>query len=232
MIFSRGNDDSQTVVGLIASAVRRDISFGALPPDKRLKIEELRAKYGGSSHSMREALTLLSAEGLVEANAQRGFRVSSATEEDLKDITRLRSEIERLGLTWSMEYGDVNWEGQVIATHHALSRMRQDVIASPLEAALAWDEANRAFHASLVAACGSPRLIAFQAQLYDQSRRFRLAALREGQIDLAAAASNHVTLVDAILKRDIAAATGCLKADIENSLNRGIAIGGLSNVSE
>ena len=57
MIFSN-NFDNATVVGLIASAIRRDISFGELSPDTRLKIEELRIRYGGSSHSLREALTL------------------------------------------------------------------------------------------------------------------------------------------------------------------------------
>lgn len=218
MIFSRDNTENQTVVSLIASALRRDISFGDLPPDMRLKIEELRAKYGGSSHSMREALTLLSTEGLVEANAQRGFRVSSATEDDLKDINRLRGEIEKLGLAWSMQHGDVTWEGQVIAAHHTLSRARQDVIAAPLDAALAWDEAKRAFHVALMAVCGSPRLIAMQAQLYDQSRRFRLAALREGRIDFTAAAANHITLLDAILKRDADKALTCLQIDIDGNL--------------
>lgn len=218
MIFSRDKTENQTVVSLIASALRRDISFGDLHPDQRLKIEELRSRYGGSSHSMREALTLLSTEGLVEANAQRGFRVSSATEADLIDINRLRGEIERLGLAWSMQHGDVSWEGQVIAAHHTLSRARENVIADPLDAALAWDEAKRAFHIALMAASNSPRLIAMQVQLYDQSRRFRLAALREGRIDFTAAAANHVRLLDAILKRDADAALACLHIDIEGNL--------------
>lgn len=218
MIFSNNNSESETVVGLIASAIRRDISFGELPPDKRLKIEELRTRYGGSSHSLREALTLLSTQGLVEANAQRGFRVASATGEDLKDITRLRCEIERLGLEWSLENGDVAWEGQIMASHHALSRAHADVIDSPIEGALAWDEANRLFHVSLISACDSPRLIATQAQLYDQSRRFYLAALREGKLNFTSISNNHSRLVKAILARDNKTALSCLQQDIEGSL--------------
>ena len=225
MIFSRNKGDSETVVSLIASALRRDISFGKLSPDKRLKIEELRARYGGSSHSMREALTLLSSEGLVEANAQRGFRVASATEDDLKDITRLRCEIERIGLEWSLENGDVSWEGQIIASHHALSRAQDDVVASPIESALAWDEANRMFHINLVAACGSPRLITTQKQLYDQSRRFRLAALREQQLNFEAISDNHNRLVEAILARDVETALGCLRTDIEGNLSHAGSMG-------
>ena len=218
MIFSRNKNNNETVVSLIASALRRDISFGELSPDKRLKIEELRARYGGSSHSMREALTLLSSEGLVEANAQRGFRVASATEDDLKDIVRMRCEIERLGLEWSLQHGDVDWEGRIIAASHTLSRAQDDVIASPIEGALAWDEANRAFHLSLTAACGSPRLIATQKQLYDQSRRFRLAALREQLINFELIAKNQARLVEAVLARDANTALSCLQKDIEDNL--------------
>jgi len=163
---------------------------------------------------MREALTLLSSEGLVEANVQRGFRVASATEEDLKDITRLRCEIERLGLEWSMQKGDVSWEGQIVASHHALSRAQHDVVASPVDYALAWDEASRVFHITLMAACGSPRLMATQKQLYDQSRRFRLAALREQQLDFDIISENQNRLVQAVLSRETVAALEFLRRDI------------------
>lgn len=224
MIFKRRPDESETVVGLIASALRRDIAFGELEPDRKLKIEELRTRYGGSSHSMREALTQLSAEGLVEAMAQRGFRVASATEDDLRDIVRLRCEIEKLGLSWSLEKGNVAWEGRVIAAHHALNRAREQVVARPLETALEWDEANRLFHASLVEMCDSPRLLTLQAQLYDQSRRFRLAAMREGRIDFAVSAGNHQALVDAVLRRDRDQALDRLQAVIEGNLQHGVPV--------
>ncbi len=131
---------------------------------------------------------LLSTQGLVEANAQRGFRVFSATEDDLKEIT-LCLEVERLGLTWSLQNGDIAWEGQIIASHHALSRVQSEVIAT-IESALAWDEANRLFRISLTAACDSPRLIASQVQLYDESRRFILAVLRKQQLDFTSISEN------------------------------------------
>ena len=218
MIFSRNSTDNETVVGLIANAIRRDISFGELEPNKRLKIEELRARYGGSSHSLREALTMLSTQGLVEANTQRGFRVASATDDDLKDIMRMRIEIERLGLSWSLQNGDVTWESQIVASHHALVKAQNDVIESPLEAALAWDEANRSFHTSLTAACNSPRLVATQVQLYDQSRRFILAALREQQLDFTSLANNQNRLVETVLARKNDAALEFLQRDIEGNL--------------
>lgn len=213
-MFFRSDEDNATVVRLLAEQVRRDISFGVLEPDTRLKIDDLRQRYGGSAHSFREALTLLAADGLVEASAQRGFRVASATQADLEDILRLRAEIEPLGLRWSMDRGDVRWEGEVVASRHALLRMSEAVVADPEGFALDWDGARRIFHASLVSACGSPRLIGVQARLFGQSRRFGLAALREGRIDFARDAATAEALVEAVLAKLVREATELLRTYI------------------
>jgi len=184
MVFGRDDREDETVVAMLASAVRRDISFGALQPNQKLKIEALRRRYGGSNHSMRETLRMLSAEGLVEATAQRGFRVTSATEDDLRDIIMVRAEIEKLALSLAIAHGTVAWEGRVIAAHHALRKAETAVQATPDNlTALEWDEACRGFSAALISACGSPRFVDLQRKFFDQSRRFRLAQLREGRLD-------------------------------------------------
>ncbi len=55
---------------------------------------------------------------------------------------------------------------------------------------------------ALISASGSPRLTNMAAQFYGQSRRFRLALLREGRIDFGARAARRVALKDAIIARD------------------------------
>lgn len=202
LLFGKNKDQDDTVVAMLAAAIRRDISFGALSPDQKLKIEELRQRYGGSNHSMRETLRLLTAEGMVEATAQRGFRVTSATEDDLRDILMMRLHVERFGLMRSMERADVAWEGSVVAAHHALRRAEERVQGDPDDmTALEWDEACRTFSATLVAASGSRRLIEMQDKFYNQSRRFRLALLREGRIDFAGRTQSLDALRDAILAK-------------------------------
>jgi GntR family transcriptional regulator, carbon starvation induced regulator len=205
MIFGRARSDddkSPTVVGQLAELLRADIVASRLAPDSKLKIEDLRQVYGGSAHSLREALTKLAAEGLVEATEQRGFRVASATRHDLEDITRLRAEIECLGLEWSLANGTVTWEGNVLAAHHALSRIEDALVSSPATHATAWEQANQIFHAVLMSACGSTRLLAFQARLYEESRRYRLKALANGDVDLARSRAAHAAIVAAVLARD------------------------------
>ncbi len=222
MVFRRDSKEDETVVAMLASAVRRDISFGALQPNQKLKIEELRRRYGGSNHSMRETLRMLSAEGLVEATAQRGFRVTSATEEDLRDIIMVRAEIEKLALSLAIAHGDVAWEGRVIAAHHALRKAEEAVRTTPDDmTALEWDEACRAFSATLIEACGSPRLTDLQRKFFDQSRRFRLALLREGLLEFDGRKARQQALLDAVLARDEARAVGILEQDIEAELKSG-----------
>lgn len=215
MIFGKRNSDDDTVVNMLAAAIRRDISFGVLRPDQKLKIEALRQSYGGSNHSMRETLRMLTAEGLVEALSQRGFRVTSATEDDLRDILLMRLETEKFGLRRSLAAGDVVWESRVVAALHALTRAEAEVQANPDDlTALAWDEACRAAAEALISACGSPRLIEIAGKFYGQSRRFRLAMLREGRIDFASRLKRQEELREAILVRDEQKAIRLLDEDI------------------
>lgn len=203
MLFGSRRTDNDTVVAMLASAIRRDISFGVLRPDQKLKLEALRQSYGGSNHSMRETLRMLTSEGLVEATNQRGFRVTSATESDLRDILLMRLEIEKLAVTRSLQFGDVTWEATVMAALHALSRAEDAVETSPDDVtALAWDEACRDLALALAAASGSPRLNDMVGQFYNQGRRFRLALLREGRIDFAARKQRQTDLREAIIARD------------------------------
>lgn len=219
MLFGSNQNEDETVVAMLASALRRDISFGVLLPDQKLKLNALRARYGGSNHSMRETLRLLSAEGLVAATAQRGFRVTSATPEDLQDILFMRIHVEKLALEKSLMLGDVDWEGRVLAAHHSMRHCEVLVQEDPGDlAALKWDDACRDFFACLCDASGSPRLLDMQRKFYDQSRRFRLALLREGHLDFPDRTLQHHALLEAVLARDLSTALGGLETLITSEL--------------
>lgn len=219
MLFGSKRDEDETVVAMLASALRRDISFGVLRPDEKLKLNALRARYGGSNHSMRETLRLLSAEGLVAATAQRGFRVTSATENDLQDILFMRVQLEKLALEKSLQLGDVDWEGRVLGAHHAMRHSEVVVQEDAGDlAALKWDNACRDFFSCLGEASGSPRLLDMQQKFYDQSRRFRLAQLREGRLDFQDRTLQHHALLEAVLARDLSTALGGLETLITSEL--------------
>ncbi|BBG02451.1 MULTISPECIES: GntR family transcriptional regulator [Pseudonocardia] len=76
------------------TALREQILSGDLPGGTRLGEVELAERLGLSRTPVREALSRLAAEGLVELHAHRGARVTEFTETDLEDIFDVRRALE------------------------------------------------------------------------------------------------------------------------------------------
>src|SRR5271157_1164652 len=57
-----------------------------------------RRDLGSEPGAVREALSRLSAEGLVIAESQKGYRVAPLSADELLDLTEARVEIERIAL--------------------------------------------------------------------------------------------------------------------------------------
>ena len=159
-----GEARSQTT--LAYSAIRTDILEGSHKPGAKLKIADLAASLEVSPGAVREALSRLVPERLVVSRDQKGFIVAPLSIEDLQDLTDLRCEIEAIALRRSVEHGDINWEASLLAADHRLHGL-------PVLLNQNWVRAHAGFHAALVSACGSPRLIALHGQLYEQSERYR-----------------------------------------------------------
>lgn len=199
-----------TISGETYQSLRAGILGGTIPPGDKVRTQALCERFGVSLGAVREALSQLMAEGLVLSEAHRGFTVTPISVEDLKDLTRVRIEIEITCLTWSMEAGGVEWESEVIAAAHRLSkthRVDEHSAASPQFIA-----AHDAYHTALVSACGSPRLLQIRKQLYDQSERYRKmesALPRDRNPD-----DEHKKIVDAVIARNVPLATKLLKAHI------------------
>ena len=155
----------------VYDAVRSDILLGRRLPASRLQVNELAEQHGVSLSVVREAVTRLATEDLVEATPQRGFRVRSLSIEHMQDLTWVRTQLETLALRESIDKGDVTWEANLVAAHHRLS-------VTPMyfedgSGNVEWTHAHAAFHAALAAGAGSPILERLRRQLYDASELYR-----------------------------------------------------------
>jgi len=173
MTRSGAESATDTLSERAAARIEADILNGSLAPDSRLGIAETAARYGVGATPLREALSRLVARGLVVATGQRGFRVEPISRADLADIIGLRTVIEREALRLSLESGDSAWEGEILSTLHRLKRYIQDYRQGFAEGDPSFDRLHKAFHMALIAACGSPRMLAANASLYDQTYRYR-----------------------------------------------------------
>jgi len=166
-------DSSVNLTQSAYEQLRADLLACRILPGSRLKIQDLCTRLSVSLGAIREALSRLTSEGLVIAEPQRGFRAAPISPEDLKDLTRVRIEIDSLCLRLAVEQGDVAWESRLVAAFHRLSRTPERAAGDPTRSSDDWAEAHAGFHTALVEGCGSPWLLRLHGQLYDQSERYR-----------------------------------------------------------
>jgi len=79
---------------MIADLIREGILEGRLRPGDRLKEDMLAKELAVSRTPVREAIAMLQAEGLLEAQQHRGAQVRSYTPSELEEIYDLRSILE------------------------------------------------------------------------------------------------------------------------------------------
>lgn len=171
------SDPSPPCLTLIERAytqLRDDIVSGLLAPGEKLRVEHLKTRYGVSAGTLREALTRLVSDALVDVQGQRGFSVAPIAAADLADLTRLRIHIEIDALRLSIRAGGSVWRERLQQAWHELSRLEQ-----PLQAAqaVAWETQNTRFHVALLAGHASPWTERLLCTLARQSERYRRYAI-------------------------------------------------------
>lgn len=205
--------------------LRADVLSCRLRPGVKLQINSLAEDRNVSLSSVREALSRLSAEGLVVAEPQRGFRVAPVSLQDLTDLTETRIDIETLCLTRAMKRGGVDWETGIVAAVHRLSRTQYSARGDDRRLSDEWAAAHDGFHEALVSGCDSVWLLRIRSSLYQQSERYRrlsvpvFTAKRNVETE-------HRTLAEAVLGRNKTLASRLIRDHL--TLTKNIIIKGLT----
>jgi GntR family transcriptional regulator, carbon starvation induced regulator len=195
--------------------LREEILLGKLPPGEKLRIDFLRRTYQFGASGLREALSRLLADGLVESEAQRGFWVSPISREDLYEITNMRKVIEVEALRRAIRHGKLDWETRVVGARYALERFELSMTDNSPDVVMAWERANRQFHMTLISGCPLRRLLRYTEQLYDQSQRYRHRTVLRRTVPRSGLSKDHVELVEATLTRNDRRACALLADHIE-----------------
>ena len=205
--------NARTLANQAQELLRRDILSGTLAPGERLRTKELQARYGLGLSPLRESLQRLSAEGMVVNDAQRGFAVAPVSVAELRDLTVARTALESTMLPMAMQLGGADWEGDIVAAFHRLSRTPLPNDPAAMADASLWELRHRSFHHALVAGCGSPWLLRLHGQLVDQSERYRKIRILhhlESQAQVRDVNAEHQAVMDAVLRRDAAQAVALM----------------------
>ena len=207
---STAEDRPRSLTSAVQERLRADILSTRLLPGQKLHIAGLAKQFSVSLAAVREALSRLVADGLVQASDQRGFRVSPVSLADLKDVTQTRIDIEGLALRRSIERGDQDWLASVEAAWDSLKAVPYRFPDDPSVHYEVWVVRHRIFHRALVNACGSPWLLGFRDVLHEQSERYRRLSIRREVGRPRDVEAEHAAIVDAVLKRDADAAVAAL----------------------
>lgn len=213
------NDEENGVTGVrtLSSAIHRqlrnDIIHGRYPPNEKLLIAPLAKRFQVSLSSVREALLRLVADGLVISTEQRGFKVSPLLIDDMKDVTRIRCELECLALRRSIASGGPEWGTRLSEAWEDLrSKQGLDIFEET------WGAAHARFHFTLVSACGLDWLLRFIVTLFEQSERYRaFVPIDFGERDVYA---EHLRIFEAAISRNTVLATKELRKHYEISTKR------------
>ncbi len=193
--------------------LREDIVEGKHKPGTRLRVEHMKDGYGVGAGTLREALSLLVSDALVVTEGQRGFWVAPISLSDLEDLTRTRILIETEALRLSLRQGGDDWEGDLVAAFHRLTKIEEKGRRGPSQAK-EWETCNKRFHDALISAAGSRWLTYLMGILYRQHERYRRFAISTNPTkrDLHA---EHTELYEAALSRDEKRAVACLTRHVQ-----------------
>lgn len=196
---SSGKEASATRAAYLS--VRDMILTGVLPAGEKIKIETLRKLLGMGASPVREALSLLTSDLLVERIDQRGFRAAPASPENFDEILKLRCALEDIALRQSIEFATPEWEERLVLAHHHMNRAASNN---------GFEDAHKSFHMTLLSNANSPMMERYCSQLYDLNIRYRNLAASGASYQSRNITAEHQQIFTAAVKRDGDAASAAL----------------------
>lgn len=189
----------------IYTEIRRSIIMGHNQPGARLDLEVLAKGYGTSVTPVRDALQMLSQEGLVTIKPRSGYFVTHITLKKLRDLLELREILEVAAIE----------RAAVRITEEQLRELEQVHSGYTGDDAESYDrymEENRRFHCLIAQAAGNQELADTLGRLHDQLVRFMVLSHMGETLE-----TRHAKLIEVLCSRDVAAAGQAMRAEVNET---------------
>jgi DNA-binding GntR family transcriptional regulator len=157
---------SSGVPSVIADKLRAMIARGSLGPGMRLGQTELAEQFNASRVPVREALKLLTSEGIVEHDPNRGFFVTRLSKDEAEQLFLMRHLIED-ALIKTIEWPNEETLAEI--------KRRADRLETLLDKGdrLNWWNENREFHAMIFNLSPKKIIVREAMRLWSLSDRYR-----------------------------------------------------------
>lgn len=193
------------------------ILAGRIGPSEKINIKTVAEEIDVSLGAVREALSRLAAEGFVTSLPQKGYCAAPVSRTDLTQLTEARVEIETTCACLSLARGDVEWESEVAAAYHALTRTDERVPGDATGAMSPdWARVHGRFHDAIARGCGNAWLLSLRQTLFAQSERYRRLSypLSRAKRDIP---GEHRLLFEAVMARDEARTAEALSSHLNRT---------------
>lgn len=196
-------------------AIKQAIISGRLEPTKIYTVTELSERFEVGKTPAREALVILTSEGIIDPIPRSGYQVKSISVQDLMEIFHLRSvlEIEGVGLAAErITEGDIklleenNRQEQVIA-EISNSGVSPEIYQKGFDL-------NSEFHLTIARASGNNRLVRLVEDLLNELERVLV------HDPYLAEPHQHSEIIDRLKRRDKPGSQDIMKKHLEDTKNR------------
>ena len=202
--------EHSSTVDRAADELRRAIFDGELESGTALREVALAASLGVSRPTVREALTILVAEGIATREPHRGVTVTSPEADSVRDVCAAR---------WVLEGAGVRRWREAEESQRELVRSTLNDYTSAVRQGGSYQELNErhlAFHVSLVGLTGSPRLVAMADNLVVELK-LALAQVDRLRRNAHDQADTHSALVQLLETDDIDGAAAFLQQHLADA---------------
>ncbi len=197
--------------------LRSAIIYQHIRPGQQLRSEELSRRLGVSRTPVKEALSRLRVEGLVEYTERHGFTVVDVTPDDLPEIFEAQTMVELNAVETGLAAAT---EQDLYALREAAQELERSAGKENPDFQVAYD-ADVRFHRLLVALGHNQCAMDWVSELEAAVQGTRLGFIAgRSQFDYASREAEHEAIVDALEARDLPRALEAVRVHGEGKLGR------------
>lgn len=208
----RQGEPAETRASRVSRHIRDGIRLGRLVPGQRLVESDLMSAVGASRSSIREALTRLGAEGLIEISTHRGAMVRRMRRRDVEEFYQIREPLEGLAARLAAER-----IGAGDAAKRLVAALRRSKSAGRGGGdAESYSDANQLFHAAIIGIADNATLVDLLERLNLPLFRLQFRSFLKPTVT-ARSADDHDGIAAAILEGNAADADRLMRAHVRRS---------------
>ena len=213
-------DDFRRLSEHVYTIILQAIADHRIRPGERLVLDELAAQLNVSRTPIRDALSRLTAEGLVQPRGRRGLYLTSLTTQELTNLYELRRMCELFAVEKGAASAPIEIIDEMEAAAEGFARLAR---SEDLSARVSYTLKNREFHRLLVSLGRNPALSEFFERLSIHTHGLRAGLGPNAPAIPKANQLEHAAILEALRRRDTAATVEATRTHLINAESRAVA---------